>query len=82
MECVLQWLDDLDDLWSSVASLAEQMRRIAIACAIFVGYLVFCGIVAVLAFHSPPLALALVCLMTVTALYRGTVISRVSAARS
>ncbi len=82
MECVLQWLDDLDDLWSSLASHAEHMRRIAIACAVLLGFLAFCGIGAVLAFHSPPLALALVCLMTVTALYRGTVVSRKSVARS
>lgn len=82
MECVLQWLDDLDDLWSSVALLAEHLRRIAIACVVIVGFLVFCSLGAVLALNSPPLAMALVCLTTVSALYRGTVISRAEVARS
>lgn len=32
MECVLQWLDDLDDLVGAVALRAESLRRIALGC--------------------------------------------------
>ncbi|MDZ7642758.1 MAG: hypothetical protein U5K76_00050 [Woeseiaceae bacterium] len=74
MEFLLQWLDDLDDLVAAVALLGERLRRAvrgtppAPAAAL--------GIQAagmLLAFSRPPLAMALVCLLTVTWLYRGAV---------
>tara|TARA_R110002111_G_scaffold202198_2_gene267319 strand:+ start:53 stop:301 length:249 start_codon:yes stop_codon:yes gene_type:complete len=73
MECVLLWLDDLDDLVFSLRMLAERMRRIVIALLTVTGALAVAGLSAAFAISSPPLALALVCLLTVTYLYRGTV---------
>jgi hypothetical protein len=82
MECVLQWLDDLDDLWSTVLLLAEHMRRIVLGVLLVVALLTVSALGAYLAFTNPPLALSAVCLLTVTALYRGTVASRSAAVHS
>lgn len=73
MECVLQWLDNLDDLVSMLRMQVESFRRIALALVTLTAG----GIVAVggalLAALQPPLALALASLLTVSVLYRGTV---------
>jgi len=82
MECVLLWLDDLDDLVSSARMLAERARNTIIALLALAGTLSAAGLGAALAMSSPPLALTLVCLLTVTYLYRGTVGQQATLARN
>lgn len=71
MERILQWLDDLDDLYGAAGLLAERMRRHAWSFArllalLFVGT---CGVLAAL--KEPPLGLAVAILLFVFLLYRG-----------
>lgn len=82
MECVLQWLDDLDDLVSAAALLGERVRRAAVRLLVITGILALSALVALLALYSLPLALALVCLLTVTLLYRGTVAGQATRSHS
>ena len=70
MERLLQYLDDLDDLFSAIGLLAERIRSVLwllfsamAALAVAVG-----GIL--LALEEPPLALATAILLLVTLLYR------------
>lgn len=72
MECVLQWLDDLDDLVSSVALLGERLRHLAVRMLFMTGALAISVFAALLAFYSLPLAIVLVCLLTVTLICHGT----------
>lgn len=81
MECVLLWLDDLDDLVSSARMLAERVRNTIIALLALAGTVSAAALGAILAVSSPPLALTLVCLLTVSYLYRGTVGQQTSLAR-
>ena len=73
MEFLLLWLDDLDDIVSSVALLGERLRRTALNFLAMVLALTVIALAAALAQYSPPFALALACLLTVTLLYNGTV---------
>lgn len=73
MECMLQWLDDLDDLAATLAYLVERLLPALYGVLLLGATLVVTLAGAVLAFHQPPLALALVCLLTVAGLYRGSV---------
>ncbi|HSN52790.1 MAG TPA: hypothetical protein VLS87_09675 [Woeseiaceae bacterium] len=70
MERILQWLDDLDDLFGAVGLLAERLLRLAVALARLTALLAVavCGIVAALA--EPPLGLAVAILLFVFLLYR------------
>ncbi len=70
MERILQWLDDLDDLFGAVALLAERMRRVVVALAGLSVLLAIavCGILAAL--REPPLGLAVAILLFVFLLYR------------
>ena len=70
MERILQWLDDLDDLFGAVGLLAERLRRLAITLArLFVLLTVAaCGVFAALT--EPPLGLAVAILLFVFLLYR------------
>lgn len=70
MECLLQYLDDVDDLIWAVGLLAEKIRSlflsalfIAVSLAVQVG-----GVL--LALSNPPIALAAALIMFVTLLYR------------
>jgi len=73
MECVLQWLDNLDDLVNALRMQAESLRRICLALVtLIIGAAAAVG-GAFLAALQPPLAFALASLLTVTVLYRGTV---------
>jgi hypothetical protein len=70
LERILQWLDDLDDLFGAVGLLAERLRHLAITLArLFVLLtVVVCGVFAALT--EPPLGLAVAILLFVFQLYR------------
>ena len=70
MERILQWLDDLDDLFGAVGLLVERMRRFVVTLARLVALLcvVTCGVLAGLT--EPPLGLAVAILLFVFLLYR------------
>jgi hypothetical protein len=73
MERFLQYLDDLDDFVGALALAAERLRRAVkamVVMAVSVGFQMF-GIM--LALSKPPLALAVVSLLTVGMLYRAAV---------
>ena len=71
LERILQWLDDLDDLYGAVRLLAERMRRFAWTLARLLA-LLFVGTGGVLAaLREPPLGLAVAMLLFVFLLYRG-----------
>lgn len=71
MERILQYLDDLDDLFGAVGLLAERLRNIMITLARLLSLLLVttCGILAAL--REPPLGLAFAILLFVFLLYRG-----------
>ena len=74
MERLLQYLDDLDDLFAAIGLLAERIRRVL--------WLTFVSVVALvveaggilLALEEPPLALATAILLFVTLLYRSVTV--------
>ena len=73
MERIVQYLDDLEDLIYAVALIAERLRRVLrkiVIVLLAAGTLAF-GFL--LALTQPPLALAAVALLMVTALYRAAV---------
>jgi hypothetical protein len=70
MECLIQYLDDLEDLVFAVALIGERIRRIAkmLALSVLAVGLPVCGIL--LALAAPPLALATVFMALSVLLYR------------
>ena len=70
MERILQWLDDLDDLFGAVGLIAERMRRVVLILARLLALVcvVSCGVFAALT--EPPLGLAVAILLFVFLLYR------------
>jgi disulfide bond formation protein DsbB len=70
MERLLQYLDDLDDLYGMVGLINERLRRFLYA--LFSYSLIAAGALAGvwLALQHPPLALATCTLLSVTLLYR------------
>ena len=70
MERLLQYLDDLDDLYGAAGLLLERLRNIAWFTAIFllIGTLLTGGVL--LALREPPLALAIAILLFTALLYR------------
>lgn len=73
MECIAQYLDDLEDLFFAAALVTERLRRLA---GRMIRICLFAAVLAsgvFLALREPPLALALATLMTVTLLYRAAV---------
>lgn len=70
MECVLLYLDDIDDLVSSLGLIYEPIRRLfmRLLAALASFALIASGIL--LALSHPPLALATCLLLFVTLLYR------------
>ncbi|MDJ0940244.1 MAG: hypothetical protein QNJ00_10820 [Woeseiaceae bacterium] len=69
-ERLLGWWDDLDDLVAVVALSAERIRRVALLVAGVFAFLLLFSAGILLAFAEPPLALAMVTLLSVTLLYR------------
>ena len=73
MECLLQYLDDLDDLIGMVALTAERIRHFAKA-VVMVSVTLCVQLFGIfLALTQPPLALAAVSLLSVGLLYRAAV---------
>ncbi len=70
MERILQWLDDLDDLYGAAALVAERVRRLTWKLARLIMLLSAgtCGVLAGL--KEPPLGLAVAILLFVFLLYR------------
>tara|TARA_R110000782_G_scaffold39383_8_gene91533 strand:- start:3531 stop:3776 length:246 start_codon:yes stop_codon:yes gene_type:complete len=70
VECILQYLDDLDDLYGMAGLIVERIRRLAILAITCL--LLACGAAAgvwIAAVH-PPMAVASSILLFVTLLYR------------
>jgi len=75
MECLLQYWDDLDDLFGIVGLLAEKIRRAAIFA---LGTVLFFGVVTgamVLAWYKPPIALGMLTLLIVALMYTAVTVS-------
>ena len=70
MECVLQWLDDLDDIVSAVALKAESLRRIALGCLTVSVALIVLTAVIVTAQRFPDVAAAAAALLLAALIYR------------
>lgn len=70
MERLLQWLDELDDLYGAAGLLAERMRGVAarLARTLVLAAIVATGFLAAL--REPPLGLAIAILLFVFLLYR------------
>jgi hypothetical protein len=70
LERILQWLDDLDDLYGAAGLVAERARRIALNLARLSMLLAVgaCGVFAAL--KEPPMGLAVAILLFVFLLYR------------
>ena len=73
MECFLQYLDDLDDLFYAVALIGERIRRILRFFIAFSGVALIQGLGLFLAIEHPPIAVASGSLMLVMTLYYGVV---------
>jgi uncharacterized membrane protein YoaK (UPF0700 family) len=69
MECLIQYLDDLEDFVFGLALLAERIRRAATMAAILAISFAAQYLGVVLALHKPPLALALAIILCVGMLY-------------
>lgn len=74
MERLLQYLDDLDDLFAAIGLLAERIRSALwlLFSAVVIFVVVAAGIV--LALAEPPLALATAIMLFVTLLYRSVTV--------
>ena len=73
MECIIQYMDDLEDLFYAVALRFERIRR---ALGLFVLAILTVALQAgtfILALVQPPLALAVASLLSVGMLYRAAV---------
>jgi hypothetical protein len=73
MECFLQYLDDLDDLFYAVALIGERIRRILRFLIALSGVALIQGLGLFLAIEYPPIAVASGSLMLVMTLYYGVV---------
>lgn len=70
MECLLQYLDDIDDMVGALGLIYERVRRICLGlcAALFATGMI--GSAVWLALFHPPLAMATCLLLFVTLLYR------------
>ena len=70
MERLLQYLDDLDDLFGALGLLAERLRKLAVFAAI-ISLLLLCEVAGILlALKEPPLGLATAILLFTALMYR------------
>jgi len=70
MECFLQYLDDLDDLYGAAGLVWEKVRRTILKLMSLTMILVVAACGVLLALAHPPLALATSTVLFVTLLYR------------
>ena len=70
MERLLQYLDDLDDLYGAVGLLAERLRNIAWFTGVIAFWVAMLATGIWLAVNEPPLGLATAILLFTTLLYR------------
>ena len=70
MECLLQYLDDLDDLFGAVGLLSERLRRGMLKLLTVIMATVVAAAGVWLALLHPPIALATSTVLFVTLLYR------------
>jgi len=70
MECLLQYLDDIDDLIGAIGLSYEGLRRLVLAFAALAVSLASVASGVVLALAHPPIALATCILLFVALLYR------------
>ena len=70
MECFLQYLDDLDDLYGAVGLVWERLRRAILRLLTLTMLLAGTAAGAALALAHPPIALATGTVLFVTLLYR------------
>ncbi len=76
MEIIAQWLDDLDDLISSLRLLSERLRNFCIALTILAVSLLVQVAGVLLALEHPPLASAIATILLVTLMYRSATAPR------
>lgn len=70
MERLLQYLDDLDDLYGTVGLLAERLRDFVLQAGLVLGFAAT-GVAGVLiALSEPPLGLAMAMLLFIWLMYR------------
>jgi len=70
MEIVMQWLDNLDDLFGAIGLVRERIRNFLIATSTFLVAVLTQFAAVKLALRHPPLALATAMLLFVMLLYR------------
>lgn len=70
MERLLQYLDDLDDLYGVLGLLAERLREFVWSAGLIVGSAVLGTAGVLIALNKPPLGLAMAMLLFVWLLYR------------
>lgn len=73
MECLMQYLDDIEDAIFAVALLGERLRRFALRLASVLAVAAVTGLGILLAVNRLPLALALAALVAVGLLYHSVV---------
>lgn len=73
MECLMQYLDDIEDAIFAVALLGERLRRFALGLLRMLALALLAGLGIVLATNQLPLALALSALTAVGLLYHSVV---------
>lgn len=70
MEIVVQWMDDLDDLFAAIGLVRERIRNLIIAASLLTMSLLAPIAGVMLALRHPPLALATAMILFVALLYR------------
>ncbi len=73
MECLVQYLDDLEDLIFAVALKAERIRQVVRFFLFMLTAVALQVLGVVVALENPPLALAAVALLLVGMLYRAAI---------
>lgn len=73
MECLIQYLDEIEDLFYAVALVAEKIRRALLACIAACLFTAIPVSGVLLALKAPPLGLAAVFLAMSILLYRAAI---------
>lgn len=73
MECLVQYLDDIEDGVYAIALAAERIRSALKTAAALVLKVSLLALAVTLAWQQPPLALAFASLLAVTLLYRAVI---------